>query len=1122
MNCPRCHAANREGSRFCEDCGARLSIACPSCRAEISPGKRYCAFCGASLPASPDSTPSRATEAQVPSHLAERILASRSALEGERKQVTVLFADIKGSMELLADRDPEEARSILDPVLEGMIEAVHRYEGMVNQVMGDGIMALFGAPLAHEDHAVRACYAALRMQGAVRQYAEAARRAHGVSVRVRIGLNSGEVVVRAIGGDLHMDYTAVGQTTHLAARLEQLADPGSILLSAASLKLAEGFVDVRPLGSTPVKGLKEAVEIFELTGVGVARTRLQASAMRGLTAFIGRDTEMEQLHHALERARQGSGQLVAVVGEPGVGKSRLFYEFVRSHRLHGWLVLESGSVSYGKASAYLPVIDLLKNYFKIGDADGKREVREKITGKLLALNEALKPALSALFALFDVAVDDPSWHGLDPPDKRRRTLDAVKQLLFRESEAQPLVLVFEDLHWVDEETQALLDGLVEGLPGYRMLLLANYRPEYRHEWGNKSYYTQIGVDTLPAATAAELLSGLLGDGAGLAALKALLIERTSGNPFFLEECVRDLVETGILAGERGAYRLERTAQDVRAPATVHGILAARIDRLPADDKTLLQCASVIGKDVPAALLQAIVEHSEPLLRAGLARLQVAEFLYETRLFPDLEYTFKHALTHEVTYRSLVSERRRLLHARIVAAIERLYPDRLAERTEELSHHAVHGELWEKAVLHLRHAGQRAFARSTNAAAAGFLQQALEVASRLPETRTTDAEAVDLRLELRSALMPLGEFEQTREVLRAAEMLAEKLGDRRRLGWIAGASANLFWELGEQACAIDCSQRALHIACELDDPQLTDLAYRYLGRAYHALGEHARAIDALRHVIALRERRSSGAGEPASSSSGTLSPQVFLISCLTETGAFDEAATLAGQALHAAEAAERRIDLTATCAAVGRLHIRQGKIEEGIAVLERGLHACRIADVPLHFPMTASTLGAAYAMAGRVSRALPLLREAVERSIAMRRMVDQSLWMVFLGEALLRDGKPQEAEDVARRALVQADACAERGNRAWALHLLAEIRGRPEQRSDAAAYYGDALQVAEDLGMRPLQAHCHVGLGLLHQRAGRREEGLASLGSARRLLRDMDMTRWLPRVDRALDALGSAN
>src|SRR2546427_2079983 len=446
---------------------------------------------GAAAPAvvTPAEPPVPTLLAYTPAYLAEKILTSRRALEGERKQVTVLFADLKGSMELLADRDPEEARQLLDPVLEQMMAAVHRYEGTVNQVMGDGIMALFGAPLAHEDHAVRACYAALAMQAALQRYAEEVRRTQGLTVQMRVGLNSGEVVVRAIGNDLHMDYSAVGQATHLAARMEQLATPGSIMLTAATLRLVEGFVQVQALGPVPVKGLAEPVEVFELVGATALRRRLQATVARGLTRFVGRQTELAAINQALERARASHGQVVAVVGEPGVGKSRLVYECIHAHRTRGWLVLESASVSYGKATPYFPVTDLLKRYVHVDDGDDPRTIRAKVTGQVLTLDEALQETIPALLSLLDALPEDNPFRTLDPPQRRQRTLDACKRVFLRESQVQPLGLVFEDLHWIDAETQALLDSLVESLPTARLLLLVNYRPEYQHGWGSKTYYT---------------------------------------------------------------------------------------------------------------------------------------------------------------------------------------------------------------------------------------------------------------------------------------------------------------------------------------------------------------------------------------------------------------------------------------------------------------------------------------------------------------------------------------------------------------------------------------------------------------------------------------------------------
>jgi class 3 adenylate cyclase len=476
-------------------------------------------------------------------------------------------------MELLADRDPEEARKILDPVLEHMMEAVHRFEGTVNQVMGDGIMALFGAPLAHEDHAVRACYAALRMQERVKKYADDVLRTNGAVVKIRVGLNSGEVVVRAIGSDLHMDYTAVGQTTHLAARMEQLADPGAIVTTPDTLTLVEGYVEARSLGPVPVKGLRDPIEIFELTGAGQARTRLQAAALRGLTRFVGRDAEMEHLRRVVGQAGAGHGQVVAIVGEAGVGKSRLTYELTHSHRVQDWLILEASSASYGKATSYLPVIDFLRRYFKIGDRDSPREMRDKVLGRLLGLDRALEPLILPLLALLDLQVEDAAWRTLDPAQRRQRTLDAVKRLLLRESQAQPLLVVFEDLHWIDGETRALLDSLVDGLGSAHLLLLVNYRPEYQHGWGSKKAYSQLRLDALPAESAEELLKALLGDDPGLGPLKQLLVKR--GNPFFLEETVRTLVETKVLAGDRGRYRLTQPIQAIQVPTTVQTISWSR-------------------------------------------------------------------------------------------------------------------------------------------------------------------------------------------------------------------------------------------------------------------------------------------------------------------------------------------------------------------------------------------------------------------------------------------------------------------------------------------------------------------------------------------------------------------
>jgi class 3 adenylate cyclase/tetratricopeptide (TPR) repeat protein len=1084
---------------------------------QLPAGAKFCFECahpvGSASPAPRFAKP----ESYTPRHLAEKILTSKAVLEGERKQVTVLFADLKGSMELLADRDPEEARKILDPVLELMMEAVHRYEGTVNQVMGDGIMALFGAPIAHEDHAVRACYAAMRMQRRVSIYADEIQQQGGTPVQIRVGVNSGEVVVRAIGRDLHMDYTAVGQTTHLAARMEQMAKPGSVLLTGDTLKLAEGFVEVRSLGAVPVKGLGAPTQVYELAAVASARSRLQASVARGLSRFVGRDLEVEQLAQALDRAAAGHGQAVAVVGEAGVGKSRLAWEFTRSHRTHGWLVLESGSVSYGKGTPYLPVIELLKTYCRIQQRDEPREIRERVAGKLLTLDRALDPLLTPLLALLDVPVDDAAWTALDPPQRRQRTLDAIKRLLLRESQVQPLLLLFEDLHWMDTETQALLDGLVESLPTARLLLLVNYRPEYQHAWGSKTYYRQLRIDPLPSESANELLDSLLGPDKALDPLKQLLIERTEANPLFLEESVRTLVETGALAGQRGTYQLRRPVESLNMPATVQTIIAARIDRLEPSAKQLIQSAAVIGKDVPMSLLLAIADAPEHQVRDELARLQAAEFLYETKLFPDLEYTFKHALTHEVTYGSLLLERRRVLHAHIVETLERIAGDRVVEKVDRLAHHAVRGEVWDKALVYCRQAGEKVMARSAYREAVRYFEDALRALQHLPASQDTSAQAIDLRFNLRQALFPLGEFGRILDDLRHAASLAESLGDPRRLGRVYSYLTNHYRILGEYDHAVASGRRALAIATDLDDVALQVTIHEHLGLLYFALGHYTESMGFLKHNVAiltgtLVHERFGLAGLPSVVS------RSYLTRCLAEMGAFGEGIIIGHEAVQIAEVAAHPYDRIAAYSGVGMLALSQGDLPRALSLLEQSLDLCQIANIPIWFPVVAAGLGSAYALAGRSGEGLRLLEQAFEKHGSTRA---HPLWMTSLSEAYLLAEQLDDAYAVAGQALVTHRKNQGRGNEAHTLRLLGDIASVRDPRDLATAedHYRQALVLANGLGMRPLVAHCHLGLGKLYRRTSRREQAQEHLTTATAMYDDMGMTYWLEKAEAETRELG---
>ena len=1100
------------------DLSAELFYAHPQVRDDAGQGLLWTgepAPAPAAAPSVVEPSP-QAPLAYTPPYLAEKILTSRGALEGERKQVTVLFADLKGSMELLADRDPEEARHLLDPVLDRMMAAVHQYEGTVNQVMGDGIMALFGAPLAHEDHAVRACYAALRMQEAVQHYATEVQRTHGVPLHMRVGLNAGEVVVRSIGSDLHMDYTAVGQTTHLAARMEQMAMPGSILITPAVLGLVEGFVQVKALGAMPVRGLRDPVEVYEVTGAGMVRSRLQAAAARGLTRFVGRQQELEALQQALAQAQAGQGQVAALVGEAGVGKSRLVYEVVHSHRTQGWLVLASASVSYGKATPYFPLIDLLKRYCHVEERDDPRTIHAKVTGQLLTLDETLHGTIPAMLALLAALPADSPFLTLDPLQRRQRTLDGLKRLLLRESQVQPLLLVCEDLHWIDTETQALLDSLVESLPTARLLLLVNYRPEYQHGWGSKTYYRQLRLDPLPPASTDEFLQALLGDDPSLAPLTPLLIARTGGNPFFLEESVRTLVETGMLGGASGAYRLAQALASLQMPATVQAVLAARIDRLSPAEKHVLQTAAVIGTEVPLPLVQAIAELPEADLYRDLAHLQAAEFLYETRLFPERAFTFKHALTHEVAYNGLLQERRRVLHGRIVEHLAALSAERQAEQVERLAHHAVRGEIWDKAVTYCQQAAARAMAGSAYREAVGYFEQALAALAQLPERRDTLAQAIDLRCDLRNALLPLDEHARILDSLRMAETLAEQLGDDQRRGRVAGQLCLSLLGMDEYAHAMAAGQRALALATssgalDILVPAQTALAmvYMYSGGFREALDVAQRAVAALTGT--LRYAHFGRIFLPG------VSARCYAAACLVELGEVTVGCSVGEDAVRLAEEVEHSYSMALALWFVGILRLRQRDIQTAIPALERGLALCQSANIPLHVPLFTASLGAAYALAGRGVEARPLLDQTLEHVATGSRFYYNAHVLIELCEALLLVSRVEDAGVLVSHLLDLSRTHTGRGYQAHAYRLLGEVarHGEPLDVNQAAAHYRQSLVLAEDLGMRPLQAHCHRGLGMLYATSGQPELARAELSTAIAMYQSMDMTFWLPQTGTAL-------
>ena len=779
-------------------------------------------------------------------------------------------------------------------------------------------------------------------------------------------------------------------------------------------------------------------------------------------------------------------------------------------------MLESASVSYGKASPYLPVIDLLHRYFGIEAHDDPRTIRAKVTGYVLTLDEALQEAIPPLLALLDALLKEHPFATLDPLVRRQRTLDALKRVLLRESQVQPLLLVFEDLHWIDSETQAFLNSLIDSLPTAQLLLVANYRPEYQHGWGSKTSYTQLRLNPLSPTSAEDLLQALLGDDSTMPPLKRLLIERTEGNPFFLEESGRTLIETGALVGKRGAYRLAKDVQTIQVPATVQAVLAARIDRLPPEEKRLLQTAAVIGTDVPLSLLRAMAEASEDAFHTSLSRLQAAEFLYETQLFPEHIYTFTHALTHEVAYGSLLHERRRALHARIIEALEVLVGDRVSEQVERLAHHALRGEVWAKALAYGRQAGEKALARSAHREAVEYFEQALRALPHLPETRDTRQQAIDLRLALSSALQPWSDWGRILAYLREAEALAEALDDPRRLGQVAVRLSRHFYFTGTYDQSIATGQRVLALATADGDVVLQALANLRLGLPYGAQGDYPRAIDCLEQSLAFFEGARSRERFGQVHLPAVLS-RAHLAWWYAELGMFAEGRAFGDEGLRIAEAVAHPGSLMIASWGMGLLALRQGDLHRALPLLERAIGICQDADLPAYSPRVAAALGAAYTLGGRVADAVTLLTQATAQIIAMEMGGFQALCGLSLGEPQMLAGRLEEAHAVTERALTLALEQQERSHQAYALRLLGDIATHrdPPQVEEADAYYQQALVLAGELSMRPLVAHCHLGLGQLYGQTGRGEQARAALTAAIDLYRAMDMTFWLPQAEAAL-------
>jgi class 3 adenylate cyclase/tetratricopeptide (TPR) repeat protein len=773
MKCPSCQSNNPQSAKFCVECGNKFESICPKCGISNSSAFKFCYECGADLKILKEtiSVDYSSPHTYTPKFLADKILTTRSSIEGERKLVTVLFADVANYTSMSEKLDPEEIHQIMDSCFKILMDEIHKYEGTINQFTGDGVMALFGAPVAHEDHAQRACHAALSIQKAIEDYGTEVHKDYGKDFKMRLGLNSGPVVVGSIGDDLRMDYTAVGDTSNLASRIENMAEPGTSLVSGHTHRLARDFFEFKSLGKVELKGKEALQEVFELIKVGGVDTRIAASVAKGLTRFVGRKRSMGVLMDAYNKAQSGLGQVVGVVGDAGVGKSRLLLEFKNQLTPGEFAYFEGQCLHFGNAMTYLPVLDILRSYFKIKEGDQESLIKKYMAEKILQLDEKLHGILPSFHELLSLKVEDETYQKLEPIRKRDKTFEALRNLLVRESLNKPIILVVEDLHWIDKSSEEFLSYLIEWLANTHILLILLYRPEYTHPWGSKSYYTKIGLTQLTSQSSAELIRAILYDCEIEPQLETLILNRAAGTPLYIEELTHSLLENGSIQREKNQCLLAITPQDIQVPDTIQGIIAARMDRLEDNLKRTMQVASVIGRDFAFRILQTITGLRDEL-KAYLLNLQGLEFIYERSLFPELEYIFKHALTQEVAYNSLLHKRRKEIHGKIGKAIEQIYAERLEEFFEMLAYHFDQGQVWDKAVKYRVRAGLKARHNYSIKAAMDNFNRPKEILEKY-EPDVPWRVRYDLFFEMGKTLMDMGQHPYALRELKVAADIAHR-------------------------------------------------------------------------------------------------------------------------------------------------------------------------------------------------------------------------------------------------------------------------------------------------------------------------------------------------------------
>lgn len=1121
MNCPKCQTENPATRKFCRECGAKLLLVCPQCSTENLLDDKFCGECGHNLKDTKDTLPIdySAPQSYTPRFLADKILTTRSSIEGERKLVTVLFADVANYTAMSERLDPEEVHQTMDGCFKILMEEIHKYEGTINQFTGDGVMALFGAPVSHEDHAQRACHAALKILKSIGTYGQKTKNDFGVDFKMRIGLNSGPVIVGSIGDDLRMDYTAVGDTTNLASRIESMAKPGTCLVSKLTYKLIRDFFECESLGKRAVKGKKEPQEIFELIKSSKVDTRIAASEAKGLTRFVGRKNSMAALMGAYEKARSGSGQVVGVIGDAGVGKSRLLLEFKNQLLQHEIICLEGRCLPFGSAMAYTPILDILRSYFEIKEGDQKDLIKKNMAEKILKVDRNLEYVLPPFHDLLSLGVEDEAYQKLEPMQKREKAFEAIRDLLIHESQNRPIIIVVEDLHWIDKTTEAFLGYLIEWLANSRALLVLLYRPEYTHPWGSKSYYNRIGLDQLTPKSSAELIQTILREGEPVSELRELILQRAAGNPLYMEEFTRTLLENGSILCRNQKCELIKNASEIQVPPTIQGIIAARMDRLEDNLKRTMQVASVIGRDFAFRILETISEMRKEL-KPYLLNLQGLEFIYEKRLFPELEYVFKHALTQEVAYNSLLQKRRKEIHEKIGAAIETLWPQRLEEFYEMLAYHYSKSENSLKAFQYLKLSGVKAMRKHSSLEAVRFYKEAIEVLDKMPETRDRKKEQFEVRLSMAYAMVYANWPDGSLENIQECEQLAKGFGDDKSIAhYLSIYGLYHGWKKGDLLRGIKYSADALRKAEQINDVTLMASTGGYLCLLYLWSGKCSSIINVAPKIIALlekTERRSDYFGNPYNLYSVI---HGWLANCFAMMGDFEGAISRIEKGFSFANETKNTGALAILELQYGWLKNFRGDGKNAIAHFQNLIRYCEEGQAYL-FPIAWGNLGWSHFLLGDLKTARNFLERGLKGFGEAKVHIDRGLFYWLFGMIHLESGDFKNSRCQAEMALKVSQKAQQLWIEGFAWILLGRIFGKSDQSKlrQAEECILRGINILEELELRALYAQGYHFLGELYAESGRNHKALEIMKNVENLFRVMGMQYWLNKTYEVLKSL----